>query len=204
MSTPVAATLTLSPDNPSNGSVYDEDGKALYRVYTEHGKATFTHVENADEDVLASLEWRDVLPDRVTLGKKGPMSLRDWLRTSLVPFYLKHDVTFKDDSGRKYKWQGNSPGRALELYAEDDGYKEPIARFIKSRKDHNTGKTTPATLTFTARALQIRDDVVISFLFLERARRENETTAQNVGDVLSAPPLSAVTGSDYNVRDGGI
>ncbi len=92
----------------------------------------------------------------------------------------------------------------MQLFAEDDGYKEPIARFVKPRKDHETGKVTPATLLFTSRALQIRDDVVISFLFLEKSRRENETTSQNVGDVLSAPALSAVTGFDYNVRDGGV
>ncbi|KAI0787947.1 hypothetical protein C8Q74DRAFT_1196903 [Fomes fomentarius] len=204
MSTHVAATLSLSPNNPCNTTLYDADEKALYTVSTEHGKETTTYVKNADEGVLASLQWRDVVPDRVTLGKKAPVSLRDWLHTSIVPFYLKDNVSWKDDSGRKYKWRGNAPGRALELFAEDDGYKEPIARFVKPRKEHKTGKVTPATLLFTARALQIRDDVVISFLFLEKSRRENETTSQNVGDVLSAPALSAVTGFDYNVRDGGV
>ena len=91
-----------------------------------------------------------------------------------------------------------------QLYAEDDGYKEPIARFARSRKSRETGTATPATLVFTARALQIRDDVVISFLFLERSRRTDETNLQNYADVMSTPALSAVTGSDYNVRDGGV
>ena len=92
MSAPISATLTLSPDNPSNTTIYDADGKALYTVYTEHGKETTTRVKNTDEEVLASLEWRDVLPDRVTLGKKAPMSLRDWLHTSLIPFHVKEYV----------------------------------------------------------------------------------------------------------------
>lgn len=25
------------------------------------------------------------------------------------------DVTFQDDTGRKYKWRGNAPGRTLEV-----------------------------------------------------------------------------------------
>ncbi|KAI9000592.1 hypothetical protein BD414DRAFT_6328 [Trametes punicea] len=208
MSARIAATLTLSPDNPCSAAILDAHGKPLYTVYTVHGKsATTTHVKNADEQILASLEWRDVLPERVTLGRKGPMSLRDWLRTSLVPFYLKDDVRFHDDAGRKYKWRGNAPGRTLELFSEDDNFTEPIARFLKSRKDRReSGEiwTTPATLVLTPRAVEIRDTVVISFLFLEKSRRTNETASQSAADALAAPPFSAVTGSDYNVRDGGI
>lgn len=89
MTASIALALTLSPDNPSNTAVLDPDGRALYTVHTEHGKATVTHIQNADAKVLASLEWRDVLPDKVMLGNKSPVSIRDWLHTSVVPFYLK-------------------------------------------------------------------------------------------------------------------
>lgn len=145
---------------------------------------------------------------------------------------MRSDVTFKDERGRKYKWRGNAPGCRLEvrtalhpiidrptthadhpetpppahwqLFAEDDGFKAPIAKFARSRKDHATGTTTPATLTLTARALELRDDVVCSFLFLEKTRRVNETTSQRSADVLATPALSALTGHDYNVSNGGV
>ncbi|TBU59989.1 hypothetical protein BD310DRAFT_876064 [Dichomitus squalens] len=204
MSTPIALTLTLSPDNPSNTTIFDPDNKALYTVHTTHDKETVTHVKNAEDEELASLEWHDVLPDKVTVGHKAPTSLRDWLHTSLVPFYLMDDASFKDDSGRKYKWRGNSPGHSLELFAEDDGYKEPIARSIRSLRTRNGGLQRPTQLLLTERAVQIRNVVVISFLFLEKGRRVNEKTSQNMADVMAAPPLSAVTGYDYNVRDGGV
>ena len=91
MSTPIAAVLTLSPDNPSNTAILDADCKTLYVVETEHAKAaTTTRVHDADGAELAALEWREVLPDRVTLkGGKGPMSLRDWLQTSILPSFVK-------------------------------------------------------------------------------------------------------------------
>lgn len=100
-------------------------------------------------------------------------------------------------------WRVLIPPR-IKLFAEDDGFKEPIARFVKSRVDRALGTTTPATLALTERAVQIRDTVVISFLFLEKTRRTNETASQSRADVLSTPVFSALTGSDYNVRNGGV
>ena len=56
--------LTLTPDNVSNTILVTEDGGRLYTVTTEHGeKATVTQVRNSKDEVIASLEWRDVLPD---------------------------------------------------------------------------------------------------------------------------------------------
>ena len=91
-----------------------------------------------------------------------------------------------------------------QLFAEDDGFKEPIAKFLRSRKDHGTGTYSPANLLLTGRALELRDDVVCSFLFLEKTRRVNETTSQRSADVLATPALSALTGHDYNVSNGGV
>ena len=89
MSTPVALILTLSPDNPSNTTLLDPDNNVVYTVHTTHDNETVTHVKNADDEELASLEWHDVRFDKVTVGNKAPVSLRDWLHTRLVPFYLK-------------------------------------------------------------------------------------------------------------------
>lgn len=80
-------SLTLTPDNPSNTTLVAQTGETLYSVVTEHTKkATFTQVRNANGDVVAFSEWRDVLPDKVTFGDKKPVSLADWMRQSIVPF----------------------------------------------------------------------------------------------------------------------
>ncbi|KAI0768045.1 hypothetical protein BD413DRAFT_479916 [Trametes elegans] len=117
------------------------------------------------------------------------------------------NVSFKEDAGRRHKWRGNALGahlRSADLFCEDDGHGAPITSFIRARKDYTTGTATPSRLVLTSRGLQIRDTVVISFLFLEKTRRTNETASQYCTDVLSTPVLSAVTGSDYNVCDGGV
>lgn len=80
-------TFTFTPDNPCNTTVTSETGDVLYSVVTEHTKkATFTQVRDVDDEVIGSLEWRDVLPDRVTLQSGRSVSFSDWMKKSIVPF----------------------------------------------------------------------------------------------------------------------
>lgn len=80
-------TLTFSPDNPCNTTITSETGDVLFSVVTEHTKkATYTQVRDTDDEVIGSLEWREVLPDRVTIGHRKPVSYADWMKKSLLPF----------------------------------------------------------------------------------------------------------------------
>ncbi|KAL6298357.1 hypothetical protein BKA93DRAFT_72902 [Sparassis latifolia] len=176
--------LTLQPDNPCNTKITDEDGNVLYVVYTEHGKnASTTRVFDPQDHVLAAYVWTDYISsDRVALGDQPLIPLSKWLHKSIIPFV--DDVSFKDDKGRKYKWKGNSPGMALQLHTEDDGFKEPIAGFERSRRDPKSDPKnstwTPAQLLFMPPALEIRDTVILSFLVLERSHRSNEQSKDNL------------------------
>lgn len=79
--------LTLKPDNVSNTSLVSQHGDIVYTVVTEHTKkATTTYVRKASEEPIASLEWRDVRPDRVSIGSNKPVSLGDWMKRSAIPF----------------------------------------------------------------------------------------------------------------------
>ncbi|KAM5538533.1 hypothetical protein V8D89_007866 [Ganoderma adspersum] len=185
---PATVTLTLAPDNVSNATIHDASGGALYAVSTQLGWSTSTtQVNNVHGEVVATLEWRDLLPNRLTLGKKPPISLRNWLQTSLVSHSSKGNASFKDDSGRKYQWKGTTYSKTLELFAEDDVYKVPIATFKKSQLSLGEDlPAEPASLVLTERAVEIQDAVVISFLFLEKLRRGKVTTTANVAN---APPI---------------
>ena len=58
-----------------------------------------------------------------------------------------------------------------------------MARFIRSYRDYGVDRenppVVPSTLLFDDTVEPIRDFVVISFLLLERRRRENETETAN-------------------------
>lgn len=180
MSTSEAITrLTLDPDNARNTTITWEDGTVAYTVQTEMSdQGTTMRICKAGGSPVAIIQLRARGSPfnlvSVALGDQEPIAIGKWLSTSMVPF--RNHASFKDDSGRKYKWKGTGPGESLQLFAEDDDYKECIARFYYSSKSWKTDPPTtiPATLTLLPRAEEIHDLVVASFLFLERERRVKE------------------------------
>ncbi|TDL23311.1 hypothetical protein BD410DRAFT_897749 [Rickenella mellea] len=170
--------LTFENDSPCNTELFDEEGEILYTVETISPKSgNVTRVRNADDDILGTIEWRESLPDKVTLPGKQATPLNKWLKKSILPFV--NTVSFKDTSGRKYTWKGNAPGEQLELYAEDYSSDAPIARF---RQTHPGAPKVPAHLILSPRAVEIQDTVVLSFIFLEKTRRIRERASHNRAD----------------------
>ncbi len=75
--------------------------------------------------------------------------------------------------------------RFFKLYREDDKI-QPIARFRKSRRTADSTYTL-AQLIFDERGEEIRDLIVISFLVLEKSRRQTENSTINLADVRAVP-----------------
>ncbi|KAF8517640.1 hypothetical protein JB92DRAFT_2809784 [Gautieria morchelliformis] len=179
VSSPTAVlTYTLTNDNPLNTSLVDlssEYSRPAYKVETHVSSSkTITIVRNSEEDVIASLEWRETLPDKVTIGDKPSVSLNSWMKPGLLPL---SPVSFHDDQGRKYQWRNVAAGLDMELYAVDTAG-GPIAAFCKAHVDRTNDTSTPATFRLTARAREIADTCVVSFLFLEKKRRMRENSAR--------------------------
>jgi hypothetical protein len=65
----------------------------------------------------------------------------------------------------------------------------PIARFIRAYKDYKTDRQNPplvpSTLLLDQSVEPIRDFIVITFLLLERRRRETETATVNRAQALA-------------------
>lgn len=78
----VTATLLFTPDNPCNTTITSSaDGGTLYRVETnivKRSKATIVY--DTQDAVVATLQWRDTLSDKVAIRDGKPMSLSSWLK----------------------------------------------------------------------------------------------------------------------------
>jgi hypothetical protein len=82
-------TLSLHPDCPWNCTLDDPDDFILYDVRTVVKMQTnYTFIRNASDQVIATIRWRDVLPDMIMLAEGDFMSVNSWLTRSLVPFNL--------------------------------------------------------------------------------------------------------------------
>ena len=80
-------TLTFTPDNPCNTIITSPSGKVLYRVETDASqKEPVTEVSDVADELIASLEWRNVSSDKVILKGKEPVAFNDWMKKSHIPF----------------------------------------------------------------------------------------------------------------------
>jgi hypothetical protein len=79
------AVLTLNRDCPWNTTITDFNGVTQYDVSTSAHKSELrTVVRNHRDETIATLQWRDFLPDRIELGGRS-MMVDQWLTKSIVP-----------------------------------------------------------------------------------------------------------------------
>ncbi|KAI0043252.1 hypothetical protein FA95DRAFT_1631525 [Auriscalpium vulgare] len=157
--TSAALTLLLTPDNVADTTLTTLAGEPLYTVSTLfHAKQKpVTTLMCSDGTRTASWVWR-VNSDLLTLGARPEKPAATWLHSSWVPYV--RTMRFTDDAGRKFRWEGFSPGGRPQLFIE--GTPQSIATF----------RPYPAALILDSTADGVRNLVVVSFLLLERRRRD--------------------------------
>ncbi|KAF8518109.1 hypothetical protein BU17DRAFT_91194 [Hysterangium stoloniferum] len=170
---------------PSNHTVYH-----TYSVKTETKGATslfgsshnVTEVVNESSgETIATLTWREMLPDKVTFKGSAAMSINTWMKPELLHSH--------DDQKRKYHWKNIAAGLEMELHAEDTP-DIPIASYTKDPNVHQ--------LSLTKRATEIYELCVVSFIFLEKKRSLQEVSvlsraeiAGKEGFLVAAGPISS-------------
>ncbi|KAI0034425.1 hypothetical protein K488DRAFT_84043 [Vararia minispora EC-137] len=188
--------LTLEQDNPCNTTIVDELKDIVYVVdtdLTDPSKPT-THIKGSDEKIIASWVWRDIRSDVLTYGNLPPVSASSWVSKSIVPF--SDTATFRDHTqGREFKWTNLGAGMWPQLFGPSSKT-EPVARFEPSRRDPSVG-VLPARLFISDNVEYCQDEIVVSFLLLERRRRTHEADGAARADSIA---LSASYGGSARVR----
>ncbi|KAF8518113.1 hypothetical protein BU17DRAFT_48928 [Hysterangium stoloniferum] len=159
---------------PSDPTVYH-----TYSVKTETKEATslfgsshnVTEVVNESSgETIATLTWREMLPDKITFKGSAAMSIDNWMKPE---FLHSHHAAFSDDQKRKYHWKNIAAGLEMELHAEDTP-DTPIASFTKNLNVHQ--------LNLTKRATEIYELCVVSFIFLEKKLSLQEASVLSRAD----------------------
>jgi len=178
-----ALSLQLERDNPCNTTIVDQDGITLYTVATDFANPNkpVTRVHDGVGKLVAEWEWRDARSDLLTIRDRPQAPAGAWLKKSIIPF--RDDVTWQDDTGVEYVWKNNKPGLALQLLGPRSKT-QPVARFIRSHRDYKADRENAfmvrSMLVLDESVVPIRDFIVVSFLLLERRRREIETATANM------------------------
>jgi len=174
-----ALSLRLERDNPCNTTIVDQDGITFYTVATDFANPNkpVTRVHDGIGKLVAEWQWRDARSDLLTIRDLPQAPASTWLKKSILPF--RDDVTWQDGAGIEYVWKNNKPGLALQLFGPRSK-SQPVARFIRSHKDYKSDRenapVVPSMLLLDESVEPICDFIVISFLLLERRRRETENS----------------------------
>jgi hypothetical protein len=193
-----AVSLRFERDNPCNTTIIDLHGNIFYTVATEFpdsGKPV-TRVLDGVGKLVAEWKWGDARSDVLTIRNRPQIPASAWLKKSFIPF--RDDVKFLDDAGTEYIWKNNKPGLALQLFGPLSKTL-PVARFIRTHKDYRIDRENPpvfpSTLLLDESVEPIRDFIVVSFLLLERRRRETETATVNRAQALAVFSQNGAFGS---------
>ncbi|KAF7437469.1 hypothetical protein PC9H_004310 [Pleurotus ostreatus] len=192
--TSASKILYLTPDNVKKCTITLDlkDPEQTQYIVDSNLELTYMHVRrpyDPPDQPLATLQRREVLPDKISFRGGEKIKVKSWLRP------LKAFSTFPaafEENGTTYVWDASIVGQ-LSMYkaSEPD---TPIAWFQSSRKLVMDGVPTvlPAFLVLQPDAADIQDLTVVSFLILEqKARMSNKRT-----ELLSGRAVHGVSAID--------
>ncbi|KAF7979707.1 hypothetical protein HWV62_41048 [Athelia sp. TMB] len=124
----------------------DAEGYIVYDIRTVfHGDTNYTTICGENEDILATLRWRDLFADEIMLPGRGDTSfssVRRWLKKSIL--FRAEDRTHPIASFQRSRLFASTSGRAVRL---------------------------KPTIELTEVGEEVRDLVVVSWVCLEKSRR---------------------------------
>jgi len=129
--------------------------------YTDGGAAAMIH-----SDEIARIHWHHFSSHRVVF--KGHVWTGSQLLSGVGPLKGSYLFTIR---GVNYEWNLGFTGLSSPKLLLDDGSKTVIAKFHRKNKVFNKRK---AYLEITPRGMEILDDIILTFILVEKQRRDKE------------------------------
>ncbi|KAI0259051.1 hypothetical protein BC834DRAFT_834187 [Gloeopeniophorella convolvens] len=178
--------LTFTRSKLLNTVVLDESGRPIYRIETP-GRALqlaartstiskFRHSageagDDAEYVQVAKIEWRYLHPSVYVLGDVR-VKVKDYLPSGNL---LRSRRTFTASNGQSYQWVLGHTSCPVQL-KRTDGSGFVVARF--HRKAYGCiGEAHHAYLDLTPEVIPMMDEVLMTFLWTERRRKQVEGQA---------------------------
>ncbi|KAL5533683.1 hypothetical protein ACEPAG_143 [Sanghuangporus baumii] len=167
--------LQLTSSDPCRTDIIDADNpeRVLYKVKTnERDPKPITTYMDASGNIIATLEWHLRLSDKLSIRGGPKQNVGKWLKSKRSIKGRSKGSSFTDKDGREYTWRNSEAGSVIYLSA-DEGDSSPIAMFIPGKgRFGDLNKQEGVILSSeSAAALGIRDEIVLSALLLEKARK---------------------------------
>ncbi|KAL5507614.1 hypothetical protein ACEPAH_7070 [Sanghuangporus vaninii] len=187
-------TLVFSQDNPYNCTI-TLDEKPIYEVRTRreivkklghNDLLVTTDVLSPNGELIASVVWHGVNSDLITWPRRGLRNakLAQWLKKSMIPF--SNNATFKDVGSKAYRWDTKGPRNQFRLLEDKSviiAYFERAMPYVNPQPGYNYNPfPKPSQLHLSERGDEMMEEVVLSFLIVEKDRRRSDGSIENWAD----------------------
>ncbi|KAJ3569645.1 hypothetical protein NP233_g4914 [Leucocoprinus birnbaumii] len=190
--------LTLTTQNPRDSDYLAEDGHVLYKVDKPNGfsaktatirKSVTGKSKGANEQYAfyAQVEFHDWSDTQFLLDNRS-IPASEFLQKD-SGWFSGGKRTFTASDGRQYTWKPY--GKHLEMY-RNDGTKTLMVKFTEYRPGLGPFmKKRLASLEIDSTCIPILDEVILTFIYCEKLRKDRNRAAANSAAASSAAASSA-------------
>lgn len=176
---PSTTKLSLTTGEDPRNNVMFEDGRAVYKIVTPFAitgrKTTISKiVDGGLTRAVAEIEWHSIASS-VFKFDGGEVSTSNYFRSTAISGIVGSNRIFTAPNGREYKWRFSVSSKP-KLYV-NDGSDTVVACFHGS----SIGLLSPtrdAYLEIYPEGRHIKDVIVMTFIYVEKLRRDKKRAAQ--------------------------
>ncbi|KDR82168.1 hypothetical protein GALMADRAFT_90776 [Galerina marginata CBS 339.88] len=172
--------LYLSSNKPWKSTFTTVEGQVIYKAESgrtitisrilqslNHGNTLMDSFEH-----LAEIEYHTFRKSRIRYGGRD-QTVNEFFRKQGWGFFGRNRV-FTGPNGREYLWKLGSSACKLFL---NDSSKAPVAYFHRKKRGI-LRESRPASLEIFAEGEHMVDLIVVTFVYMEKYRKENEQSTQ--------------------------
>lgn len=162
----VALTLSTEDVRETVITGTNEQGQFLYRTDTPFGFFNRTTTIRKGREVIAEIEWHSWFSSKLRFNGTE-VETEDFIPAR---GFLRRKYVFTGPDGRSYRWDLH---RSVVVLSRNEELRTEVARYHRATLGI-IGRKRKATLEVSLGVAHMMDTIIITFIYVEKIRREKE------------------------------
>ncbi|KAL4259833.1 protein of unknown function DUF6593 [Pleurotus pulmonarius] len=165
-------------DDPRN-NILQEDGRTVYKIVTPWAmigrNTTISKIgDDGSTRTVAEIEWHSIASSILKFGGEE-VSTSDYFRSTMLSGIINSNRIFTAPNGREYKWRFSQSSKS-KLYTNDDS--DTLVASFHGSSIGILSSPRDAYLEIFSEGRHIKDAIVMTFVYVEKLRRDRRRAAQ--------------------------
>ncbi|KAF4585282.1 hypothetical protein EYR40_002119 [Pleurotus pulmonarius] len=178
MCTALTALSFTTGEDPRN-NILQEDGRTVYKIVTPWAmigrNTTISKIgDDGSTRTVAEIEWHSIASSILKFGGEE-VSTSDYFRSTMLSGIINSNRIFTAPNGREYKWRFSQSSKS-KLYTNDDS--DTLVASFHGSSIGILSSPRDAYLEIFSEGRHIKDAIVMTFVYVEKLRRDRRRAAQ--------------------------